>query len=66
MFTYADVYGFGWSTTEETIPEAADRQALVDDQNTAMDAAAVKNKKMPIFVSIVAVIALAFLIGGLK
>ena len=32
-FFMSDVYGGIWGTTEQTIPESADKQALVDDDN---------------------------------
>ena len=36
-FAMTDVYGGIWGTTETTIPEANDQQALVDDQKAADD-----------------------------
>lgn len=65
-FLYGDVYGSGYSTTEETVPEAADQNALVDDQKAAETVSLDGKKKMPVLLAVVLVIALAFLIGGLN
>ena len=34
-FYMAEIYGHGYGTTEDTIPEANDQNALVDDQKSA-------------------------------
>lgn len=65
-FTYGDIYGAGWSTTEETIPEAADQQALVDDQKAALSASIDGTKKFPVLLGVLLLIILAFVIGGLN
>ena len=65
-FTYGDIYGAGWSTTEETIPEAADQQALVDDQKTAAIASVDGGKRFPVLLGVLLLIILAFVIGGLN
>lgn len=65
-FMYGDVYGAGFSTTEETVPEAADQNALVDDQKSAEVASVNGQKRVPVLLAVVAVIGLAFLIGGLN
>lgn len=65
-FLYGDVYGAGWSTTEETVPEAKDQNALVDDQKSAEVASPDGQKRVPVLLAVVAVIGLAFLIGGLN
>lgn len=65
-FRYGDVYGAGWSTTEETVPEAADQNALVDNERAAEDASKAGQKKFPVLLSVVLLIALAFVIGGLN
>lgn len=65
-FRYGDVYGSGFSTTEETVPEAADQNALVDNEKAAEAASVNGKKKTPVLLAVVAVIALAFVIGGLN
>ena len=65
-FTYGDIYGAGWSTTEETIPEAADQQALVDDQKVAATASVDGTKKFPVLLAVILLVVLAFVIGGLN
>lgn len=65
-FTYGDIYGVGFSTTEETIPEAADQQALVDDQKVAATASVDGQKKFPVLLAVVVLVVMAFIIGGLN
>ena len=65
-FAMADVYGVGWSTTEETIPEAADQQALVDDQKAATETGKTAKKSFPIALGIVLVLIVAVIFGGAK
>ena len=65
-FTYGDIYGVGFSTTEETIPEAADQQALVDDQKVAATASVDGQKKFPVLLAVVLLVVMAFIIGGLN
>ena len=65
-FMQSDIYGPGWSTTELTIPEAADQQALVDDQKAAGSVSESGRKQLPVFAAIIVVIVLAFLVGGVK
>lgn len=67
MFTYGDIYpNMGMDTTETTVPEAADQQALVDDQKAAEAASVDGKKKFPVLLSVLLVIILAFVIGGLN
>lgn len=65
-FAMSDVYGGIWGTTEETIPEANDQQALVDDQKAAADVSDAGKKSKNILLAVVLVIALAFIVGGAK
>lgn len=65
-FTYGDIYGVGFSTTEETIPEAADQQALVDDQKAAATASVDGTKKFPVLLGVLLLLVVAFVIGGLN
>ena len=67
MFTYADLYpNMGMDTTAETIPEAADQQALVDDTKVAEAASVNGKKKFPILLSVLLVVVIAVVIGGAK
>ena len=65
-FTMSDIYGGIWGTTETTIPEANDQQALVDDQKAAAAVSESGKKSMPIFAAIALVIIVAFVVGGAK
>lgn len=65
-FLYGDVYGAGWSTTEETVPEAADQNALVDNEKAAESASVNGQKRFPVLLAVVVLLALAFVIGGLN
>jgi len=65
-FAMSDIYGGIWGTTEETIPEAADQTALVDDQKAADDVSDNGRKALPIFGAIVLLVVVAFLVGGAK
>ena len=62
----SDVYGGIWGTTETTIPEADDQNALVDDQKAAADVSDSGKKSKNILLAVVLVIALAFMFGGGK
>lgn len=63
-FAMSDIYGGIWGTTETTIPEANDQNALVDDQKAAATVSNSGRKTMPIFAAIVLVIVIAFIAGG--
>ena len=65
-FAMTDIYGGVWGTTEETIPEAADQQALPDDQKAAGAVSESGRKSVPILVAIVLFIALTVIFGGAK
>ena len=64
-FAYSDIYGGVWGTTETTIPEAADQQAIVDDQKAAA-AVYTGTKKVPVYSAIIILIAIAVLFGVIK
>lgn len=65
-FAMTDIYGGVWGTTEETIPEAADQQALPDDQKAAVDVSDSGKKSVPILLAVVLFIVLAAVFGGAK
>lgn len=65
-FPMADVYGMGFGTTENTIPEANDQQALVDDQKSAGAVSESGMKKVPILLAIGLVLVIGFLAGVMK
>ena len=65
-FMWGDMYPGGWDTTAETVPEAADQAALVDDQKAAADTGKTAKKSFPIGLAIILVIVLAVLFGGVK
>ena len=67
-FYMADIYGAGFSTTEETIPEAKDQNALVDDQKAAAEVAdpTTNKKKFPILLAVALVLIIAAIAGGVK
>lgn len=65
-FAMSDIYGGVWGTTEQTIPEAADQQALVDDQKAAADVSDAGKKKFPILGAVALVVIIAFLVGAVK
>ena len=65
-FAMSDIYGGIWGTTEATIPEDADQQALVDDQKAAAAESDSGKKSVPIAMAIVLFIILAFLFGVVK
>lgn len=65
-FAMTDIYG-GWAgTTEDTIPEAADQKAIVDDQKTAALYENTEKKPFPVLLAIILVLAVALVIGGLN
>lgn len=66
-FGMADLYpGATWDTTVLTNPEAADQQALVDDQKASAEVSQNPQKKFPIFLAIGLVLILAVVFGGAK
>ena len=65
-FAMSDIYGGVWGTTETTIPEANDQNALVDDQKAAAAVSDSGRKSMPIGLAIVLIVILAIVFGGAK
>ena len=65
-FAMSDIYGGVWGTTEQTIPEAKDQKALVDDQKAADDVSANAQKKFPVALALVLVLVLVILSGVVK
>lgn len=61
-FAMSDIYGGIWGTTEQTIPEAADHAALVDDEKIAAEANT-QQKKFPLGMTAVVIIGLVILFG---
>ena len=65
-YAMADVYGTGYGTTETTIPEDTDQQALVDDQKAAGVVSDSGVKKVPILAAIAMLVVIGFLMGVIK
>ena len=65
-FFMSDVYGGIYGTTELTIPEAADKQALVEDEKEAVKTENSHTKAFPILIAVIAIFGVALLMGGLK
>lgn len=65
-FAMTDIYGGFAGTTEDTIPEAADQKAIVDDQKTAALYDHDHKKPFPVLLALVLVVILALVIGGLS
>ena len=65
-FAMSDVYGGVWGTTEQTIPEAKDQTALVDDQKAADTVSVAGKKKVPVALALVLIVVLAVIFGGAK
>lgn len=65
-FAMSDVYGGIWGTTETTIPEATDQNALVDDQKASDTISDAGKKRFPIALTIILLLVLAFFAGVIK
>lgn len=65
-YMWGDIYPGGWDTTAETVPEAEDQNALVDDQKAAADTGKAGQKSFPIALAMVLVVILAVVFGGAK
>ena len=61
-FSMSDVYGGVCGTTEQTIPEASDHAALVDDEKMAAEAKAMP-KKFPFGMAALVILVLVVLLG---
>lgn len=63
-FHMQEIYGYGFGTTEDTIPEAADQNALVDDQKSADVANAHGgSSKISIIGAVLLILCIAVLMG---
>lgn len=62
-FAMTDIYGGYAGTTETTIPEADDRNALVDDQTSAQSVSDSGKKTKPILLALGLIIVVAILMG---
>lgn len=67
-FYVRDLYpSDGIDSTRTTVqPEAADQQALVDDQKIAVDASVTKKEKLSIFAAFILMLGIGFVLGMLK
>ena len=65
-YSMSDVYGGYAGTTETTIPDMNDQQALVDDQKAAGAVSPSGEKKVSIFAAVVMLLVVAFLMGVIK
>lgn len=65
-FFMSDVYGGVFGTTEMTIPEAQDKQALVEDEKEAVKVEDSRTKAMPILLAVVLIFVVALIFGGVK
>lgn len=65
-FSMTDIYGGFAGTTEDTIPEANDQQAIVDDQKSAAQYQDTQKKPFPVLMAIALIVILALVIGGLS
>lgn len=64
-FKMGDIYGY-WGTTEETIPEADDQTALVDDQKAAAAVSEKTKNSVPIYLAIALIGVVALILGVMK
>ena len=65
-FKMSDLYGGIYGTTEQTIPDAEDQKALVDDQKAVAEVSNTGKKKKPIFIFAILIIAIIVLFGAVK
>lgn len=66
-FFMRDVYGdIGYGTTELTIPEAEDKQALVDDHEADAKTELSKTNSAGIIGAVLLIVCLAFILGVLN
>lgn len=65
-FAMSDIYGGVWGTTEQTVPEASDQQALVDDQKASAQVANTEKKPFPVLLALALIFIIALVVGGLK
>ena len=65
-FFMSDIYGGVNGTTEMTIPEAQDKQALVEDEKTAVKTEPAGTKGVPMLAAVALIFITALVLGGLK
>lgn len=65
-FAMTDIYGGFAGTTEDTIPEANDQKAIVDDQKSAAQYQDTQKKPFPVLLALGLVLIVAVVIGGLS
>ena len=63
-YPMSDIYGGFAGTTEKTVPDESDQQALVDDQKATDTVNTVKAKKGKILLSVLLVLILVVALGG--
>lgn len=65
-FFMSDVYGGVFGTTEMTIPEAADKQALVEEEKEAVKTESSTTKALPMLLAVALIFVVALVFGGAK
>lgn len=66
-FFMSDVYGGVWGTTEMTIPEAQDKQALVDDHDAEAHVEATSTSSTKgIIGAVILIVCAALFLGAMK
>ena len=65
-FAMSDLYGGIYGTTETTIPEANDQNALVDDQKASEAVSENGTKKTPILLALGLIVVIAIVLGMVK
>jgi len=65
-FFMSDVYGGVWGTTEMTIPEAQDKQALVDDHDADVQTEQATPNYKGIIGAVVLIVCAALFLGAVK
>ena len=63
-YPMSDIYGGFAGTTERTVPDADDQQALVDDQKATDTVNAGHSKKGKILLSVLLILILVVALGG--
>lgn len=65
-FMMSDIYGGINGTTETTIPEAYDQNALVDDQKVAESASTAGQKRFPLGLAVCVLLGVVIISGVVK
>ena len=63
-YPMSDIYGGFAGTTEQTIPEAEDQNALVDDQKASDTTHVTTSNKNKIYLAIALILIIVAVIGG--